>query len=269
MHERRTSNRLRRALVGVGVLLVVTLVAGALAILAAGRANPRAGPCRAGREPRGCPSRRGAGTRARQSRDRTPACRRRSPRRRFRPGTGESRGSAHAGWSGDRRARRRRAVGRPGTAWMPSLAVSPDGEVVAGVVLSDGVRMFDATTLSPLPFAQVTPSSGSAAISPDGHRLAVAVNHLDEQPLRLYDLPRGTLSPSQPGGIPSGSGIPYTDKDRPEVSFSRDGRRMVAELRQSGPATRWSPVGTTMVWDLADLSEPVFSLRHGRSPSQR
>lgn len=262
VHERRTSNRLRRALFGVGVLLVVTLVAGALAILAAGRANHErvraelaanlADARRAGAQG---PVHDNLATglllavEGARSDD--------SPQALENLGAALTRAGAVTAVRdvGE-------LVGRPGTAWMPSLAVSPDGEVVAGVVLSDGVRMFDATTLSPLPFAHVTPSSGSAAISPDGHRLAVAVNHLDEQPLRLYDLPRGTLSPSQPGGIPSGSGIPYTDKDRPEVSFSRDGRRMVAELRQSGPATRWSPAGTTMVWDLADLSEPVLSLRH-------
>ena len=83
-------------------------------------------------------------------------------------------------------------------------------------------------------------------------------------------MPSGKLSQNQPGGIPANSGIPYTDTDDLDVSFSRDGSRMVAELQHSVPATEWSAVGDTMVWDLADPSRAsVQGPAARRSPSRR
>ena len=260
-HERRVNRRLRGALAGVGVLLVMTLVAGLVAVRSAdqaGRERDRAEQAanladarRAGAQ--GALHEKLAtglllgveGVRADKSAQAL-----------------ENLGAAltRAGaLSGVRDVSE--MVGRPGTAWMPSVSVSADGTLVAGVVLAEGVRLFDAATLAPLPFRDATRSSGSAAFSPAGEQLAVALMHADDQPLRLYDVPSGKLSQVQPGGIPSGSAVPYVNPDDVDVEYSRDGSRMVAELQHpmSGPES--SAYGDTMVWDLADPSRPVFTVR--------
>lgn len=260
-HERRVNRRLRGALAGVGVLLVMTLVAGLVAVRSADQA---------GRE-----------------RDRAEQAANLADARRA-----GAQGALHEklatglllGVEGVRADESAQAlenlgaaltragalsavrdvsemVGRPGTAYMPSVSVSADGTLVAGVVLEEGVRLFDAATLAPLPFRDATPSSGSAAFSPAGEQLAVALMHADKQPLRLYDVPSGKLSQVQPGGIPAGSAVPYLNPDDVDVEYSRDGSRMVAELQNTAFALESSEYGHTMVWDLADPSRPVFTVR--------
>ena len=58
----------------------------------------------------------------------------------------------------------------------------------------------------------------------------------EEQPLRLYDLPRGTLAQAQPGGIPASSSLNPNGSYDVDPAFSRDGSRLVAELQRSRPA---------------------------------
>ena len=260
-HERRINRRLRGALAGVGVLLIITMVAGLLTVRSADRAARERD--RAAQAANLADARRAGAQGALHENIATGLLLAvegvqadKSPQALENLGAALTRAGALAGVRDVSE-----MVGRPGTAWMPSVSVSADGALVAGVVLSEGVRLFDAATLAPLPLRDFTFSSGSAAFSPAGGQLAVAVNDADDQPLRLYDTPSGTLSQTQPGGIPANSGVPYFLPYDVDVEFSRDGSRMVAELHQSTFGGEWSAVGHTLVWDLADPSLPVFKVR--------
>ncbi len=151
-------------------------------------------------------------------------------------------------------------VGAPGTAEMPSVSTSSAGGLVAGNVLGDVARLFDEATLAPLPFRQAPRDTISVAMSPDGSRLAVTTAGNDDRPVKLYDLPNGTPAQRQPGGVPAALAVGYEPND-PEPMFSRDGSRMVTALRRPSPLGEWSSWGRTMVWDVADPSEPVFTIR--------
>lgn len=153
-------------------------------------------------------------------------------------------------------------IRRSGTAWMPSVSAGADGDLIGGNVLGDVPRLFDATTLEPLAFPDAPQIALSLALSPDGRRLVVATSYEEEQPLRLYDLPRGTLSQTQPGGIPADAGLNPLGSYDVDPVFSRDGSRLVAELQNLTPGpTDWGPWGRTMVWDVADPTVPVFTVR--------
>ncbi len=127
---------------------------------------------------------------------------------------------------------------------------------------STGVHLFDSATLEPVEFAETAPSS-IIRFSPDGRQLAMAVNEwvpegpprLDEQPIQLYDLPQGTLSPHQPGGMAPESGVEYA------MEYSDDGRRLAAVVQHyDSDAGHWTGLGTATVWDLAHPARPVFGL---------
>ena len=126
-HERRVNRRLRGALAGVGVLLVMTMVAGLFAVRsrrtaphASGtRAATRAGPGRASGQPGGRPSRRRARRAARGPRGRAPARCPGRPDRRLRRGQGEPRGGPDASGRPGRRARP-----RPGCSGEPARPTS-------------------------------------------------------------------------------------------------------------------------------------------------
>ena len=149
--ERRVNRRLRGALAGVGVLLILTLVAGLVAVRSAhrlvasgktDRLTSLADARRAGAQ--------GAlhenlatglllaveGVQADKSAQALENL-----------GAALTRAGALSGMRDVSE-----MVGRPGTAWMPSVSVSADGALVAGVLLSEGVQLFDAATLAPLPF---------------------------------------------------------------------------------------------------------------------
>ncbi len=153
------------------------------------------------------------------------------------------------------------SLGASGTAWMPSVSAGADGDLIAGNVLGDVPRLFDATTLEPLAFPDAPQIALSLALSPDGRRLVVATSYEEEQPLRLYDLPRGTLSQTQPGGIPANWGLNNLGSYDADPGFSRDGSRLVAELQRVLEGPGFGPWGRTMVWDLADPGVPVFTVR--------
>lgn len=151
-------------------------------------------------------------------------------------------------------------AGDPGGAWIASVSASPTEALVATHVLGHGVRLFDAATLAPLPFADAAPGSIFVAFSPSGQQL-VALEP-DHQAPRLYDVPSGLPSRQQPGGVPEGFRVPvYTWQNAVEVAFSRNGSRMVAVLQPPGLPGDRSMFGQTMVWDIADPSEPVFTVR--------
>ncbi len=140
-----------------------------------------------------------------------------------------------------------------------SLAVSGDGRLVAVSLPVEGLELFDATTLAPIEFDDDTPTS-AVTFSPDGRRMATAVNQwtggpprIVSQPVHLYDLPSGKPSARQPGGWPSGANVEYA------LAFSRDGSRLVAGInRYLGPDR--PPLAAVLVWDVADPSRPVFKV---------
>ena len=147
-----------------------------------------------------------------------------------------------------------------------SMSASPDGSLLAvsgsPADPEPGVHLFDSATLEPVEFAETAPSS-IIRFSPDGRQLAMAVNEwvpqgpprLDEQPIQLYDLPEGTLSPHQLGGMAPASGIEYA------MEYSDDGRRLAAVVQHYDPdAEHWTGLGTATVWDLAHPARPVFGL---------
>ena len=117
------------------------------------------------------------------------------------------------------------------------LTASPDGALLAvsRPGEGEGLLLLDAATLEPLPFEDDIPASG-IAFSPDSSLLAMAVNQwtgndgspprIDAQPVRLYDMPDGTLADRQLGGFPEGGSVEYA------LDFSADGRRLVAAVDQ-------------------------------------
>lgn len=147
-----------------------------------------------------------------------------------------------------------------------SMSASPDGSLLAVSLAPNapepGVHLFDSATLEPVEFAATAPSS-VIRFSPDGRQLVMAVNEwvrvgpsrIDEQPIQLYDLPQGTLSLHQPGGMAPGSGVEYA------LDYSDDGRRLAAVVQHYKPgAGHWTGLGTATVWDLAHPARPVFGL---------
>jgi len=141
-----------------------------------------------------------------------------------------------------------------------SLAVSGDGALVAVGNPDAGLQLFDATTLAPIEFDDDTPTS-AVTFSPDGKLMAAAVNQwtggptprIVAQPVHLYDVPSGELSARQPGGWPSGANVEYS------LAFSHDGDRLVAGVnRYLGPG---GPLlAAVLVWDVAHPSKPVFEV---------
>jgi len=266
--ERTVNRRLRGALAGVGVLLVLALVAGVLALRSADQAQRNQDRAEA------------AADRADQERALAEA-RRASAQGPLHENlaTGlllavqalKVDGSSQA-WenlgvvltragalSGQRDIGE--LVGRPGTAWIAAMDASEDGRQVAVSVAADGVQLLDGDNLEPMAFEDPTPMSSAVAFSPSGHALAVAVNqqgdgdvpNLDELPVRLYDLPGGRLSDVQLGGFQMGDSIEYA------LDFSDDGRRLATVVqhydRRTGEFTR---LGVGTVWDLARPSRPIF-----------
>ena len=147
------------------------------------------------------------------------------------------------------------------------LTASPDGALLAvsRPGEDEGLLLLDAASFEPLPFEDGIPASG-IAFSPDSSLLAMAVNQwtgndgtpprIDAQPVRLYDMPDGTLADRQLGGFPEGGSVEYA------LDFSADGRRLVAAVDHYDAATGEFDADTTAtVWDLAEPSRPVFRVK--------
>ena len=145
-----------------------------------------------------------------------------------------------------------------------SMSVSPDGRLVAVGMPTHQVRVFDSASLERVGFESDTGPASAVMFSPDGRRLAMAVNQwtldrqgpprIDEQPLRLYDVPSGRLSDRQPGGFRMGDSIEYA------LDFSGDGKRIAAVVQHYDRRTgEFTGVGLATVWDVARPSRPIFS----------
>ena len=132
-----------------------------------------------------------------------------------------------------------------------------------------GLQLLDARTLEPLDFADDIPASG-IAFSPDSTQLAMAVNQwngddpprIDDQPLRLYDMPGGTLADRQLGGFPESSAVEYA------LDFSADGRRLAAAVLPYDAARgEFDSEDVVMVWDLARPERPVVRGEAAQRPA--
>lgn len=146
------------------------------------------------------------------------------------------------------------------------LTASPDGRLLAVSRPEEGkgLLLLDAESLEPLPFADDIPVSG-IAFSPDSSLLAMAVNQwtgntgapsrIDPQPIRLYDMPGGTLADRQLGGFPEGASIEYA------LDFSADGERLVAAVDRYDAAGLRVLDTSAIVWDLADRSRPALRVK--------
>jgi DNA-binding SARP family transcriptional activator/WD40 repeat protein len=257
--ERRSRLRLRGALAGVGVFVVLALVAGILAVRAADRAEQNQLASEA------------AAMLAEARRAEAQAARQQNP------STGlllalEAITVDHSAQARDPLAvLLTRAGSLEGTRDLDglpvSMAASPDGSLLAVSIAPNappepGVYLFDSATLEPVEFAQTAPSS-IIRFSSDGRQLVMAVNEftggaiprIDEQPIQLYDLPEGTLSAHQLGGMTPASGVEYA------LDYSDDGRRLAAVVQHYDPdAGHWTGLGTATVWDLAHPARPVFGL---------
>ena len=275
-HERRVNRRLRGALAGVGILMILTLISGLVAVRSADRAG-RERDVAAGERDLAARER----GRAEQAANLADA-RRASAQGVLHEDIATGLLLAVEGVQADESAQAwenlgatlTRAgalsgvrdvgelIGESGTAWMPSVSASAKGTLFAGNRLGHSPWLFDAETLAPVPFEDVPPPAITVAMSPDGRHLAVATGRDDDRPLELYDLPRGTLSRNQPGGTPANSGLSELYLYDVDPAFSRDGSRLVAELQQfDSTAAEFSDWGRTLVWDLADPAEPVFTVR--------
>lgn len=256
--ERSVNRRLRRALAGVGILLVVAMVAGALAVRTANEADRARGRAEdaSGRavDAAGRAAARGASAQAPLHEDLATGLLLAVAALDFEttPQMWENLGAVltRAGpLSGVRDLGD--SVGRPGTAWIAQMATSREGGLLAATLAQEGVRIFATPGLEPVDFPSYGPSP-AVALAPDGTKLALAEDGVVPA-IRLYDLPRGVLSPHQPGGLPAGR-VDYASLD-----FSGDGTRIRAEVlgpEERGPSDNL--VGTTVVWDVARPSEPVF-----------
>lgn len=140
-----------------------------------------------------------------------------------------------------------------------SLAAS--GGKVAVSLPVDGVRLFDASTLEPLEFSDDTPAS-AVTFSPDGRLMAVAVNQwtpsgpprISTRPVRLFEMPSGRPADRELGGWPVGASVEYS------LAFSRDGSRIAAGVQRYDGRGGWQLTGAVMVWDVAAPERPVFTV---------
>jgi WD40 repeat protein/DNA-binding SARP family transcriptional activator len=254
--QRTTNRRLRSALGGVGVVLVLALVAGFLAAR--------------------------SGEQARHQRDRAEAAASLAEARRVGaqaltnedPATSLLLGLAALKMDDSAQERDNLAstltrlgslqkIRRTGGSAV-SLAVSGDGTSVAVSLAKQGVQLFDVPTLARSALADRAPAR-AVAFSPHGHLMAAAVTPVDlagtpqpvPRPVHLYDVATGTLSFHQLGGWRKHDNVGYA------LAFSRDGSRIVAGVNQyvggTGPAR-------VMVWDVDDPSTPVFRARVPSDP---
>ena len=256
VHERSVNRRLRGALIGVGVLLVLTMVAGVVAVRTADQARTDRDRAEAAAD---LADARRAGAQALSHEDQAAAL--------LLAASALQVDQSPQAWENLAAALLRNpsllAVRDAGGA-VVDLAASPAGTLLAASRpgIGEGLQLLDAVTLGPLEFEEDIPASG-IAFSPDGKLLAMAVNQwngddaprLDPQPVRLYEMPDGTLADRQLGGFPAGSAVEYA------LDFSADGRRVVAAVDHLAPTGVWDEETVATVWDLADPSKPVFRVR--------
>ena len=266
VHERSVNRRLRGALIAAGGLLVLTMVAGLLAVLSADRAARERDTAARERDRAALAANladaRRAGAQGVLHEDLTAGLllavqsvrSDNSAEARENLGSALTRAGALSGLHD-----LGRELGRPGTAHISSLAASSNGKLVASCLWSGGTQLYDATTLELLPFKDDTPECASVEFTPAGDQLVVAGSSFGG--LTLYDVPSGRPSERQPGGIHSSDGVLYGPSNNVDVTFSSDGRRLAGQFHRFHSEGEFARAGRVLVWDKADPSEPVFSIR--------
>jgi DNA-binding SARP family transcriptional activator/WD40 repeat protein len=265
--ERSVNRRLRSALVGVGGLLLLALVAGVLAVLGADRAE-RARMLAEDSSARASAA--AAVAAARRASAQAPLQEDLATGLLLAVAALEVEDSAEArenlgavlSAAGPLSAMRDLGdvVGRPGTAWIAHLAVSPKGDMLAASVAQEGVHLLSTPGLQLGDFPRPV-ASPAVAFSPRGALMAVAVD-VGAPAIQLYDMPDGVPSGRRIGGLAEDAVVDYSALD-----FSRDRSRLRAEfVNLDGSAP-----GSVSVWDLAHPSEPLLTARLAgrfRSPDQ-
>jgi WD40 repeat protein len=254
--ERRVNRRLRGALAGVGVLLVLTMVAGVVAVRSADRASRDRDRAEAAAD---LADARRAGAASLVQEDSATALLLAVSALQADPSP-ESWDTLDAALT---RTRSLVSVREAGGS-VVSLAVSGDGALVAASLPGEGegVQLFDAATLEPVAFDDDIAAS-AVTFSPNGKVMAVAVNmftgssaspRIDKWPIRLYDIPGRQPAQRQLGGLRPGSAVEYS------LGFSRNGKRLAAVVHHfDSTRGRWDAQGAAMVWDVRHPSRPVFS----------
>ena len=259
-HERRARRRFRTAMAGVATLLVLAIVAGVVAL----RADDRARLDRERRETAALITEaRRAGSQATTQAD-VPAGLLLAV---------EAQRIDHSPQATDNLAaalvRAGPLVGvRDAGGLAVSMSLSPDGALLAVSPAPDAaepwVHLYETPSLRPVAFTDRTPPPSIIQFSPDGRQLAVAVNQwvedrqiqvprIDQLPLRLYDMPDGSLAQHQLGGLRPGSSIEYA------LDYSSDGRRVAAVVQHFDRSTRrFTPFGEATVWALAHPERPLL-----------
>jgi DNA-binding SARP family transcriptional activator/WD40 repeat protein len=260
-HERSVNRRLRGALVMSGVLLVLALIAGMVAVRTADQARTERDRARAAAD---LADARRAGEEALTTDDPAISL--------LLAASALQVDRSPEAWGHLADALMRNpslvAVRDPGNT-VVDLATSPVGSLLAASrpgtgapSEGEGLRLLDADALEPLPFEEEEPASG-IAFSPDGKVLAMALNqwngdsppHLNPQPVRLYDMPGGTLAARQLGGFSEGSAVEYS------LDFSQDGSRFTAEVQHYHSDTgRWDETSDVTVWNVDHPARPVFTV---------
>ena len=145
-----------------------------------------------------------------------------------------------------------------------TVAVSPDGHLVAAGDPFAGVRFFDGETLELV--GQYPEPPSNLAFRPQGDQLALTTNTfavnsagtgtLDPEPLVLVDPVTFERHATQPGDLPEGEVSAWA------VDYSGDGRFLAASFdRFQGEDVE----STVLVWDLEAPERPVARLETGKA----
>ncbi|MBF4765691.1 winged helix-turn-helix domain-containing protein [Nocardioides islandensis] len=143
------------------------------------------------------------------------------------------------------------------------VAVYDDDNVVSEVDAASGHVLARYDTDGEQPDLQFWPTR-PLAFAPDGAQLAVGLQTFGTTPLVLLDANTWQPSPEQPAGFPSG------ETKAMSVTFSGDGRYVglaVSERRPGsvGDAEAEGGPQVAVVWDRTDLRHPVATVRLRRS----
>ncbi len=257
--QARLIRRLRVALAGAAVLLVLALVAGILAAVQSDRANEKA--AQAEQAARSADARR-VGARSQLTDDISLSLLLAAAGARL-DDSPETRANLSSALT-KLPTLVRSAPARGG--YLEVFDVSRDGRWIAASDSQDRVHLYDASTTRLVESYDVGgPTEGGqagylvAAFSPDSTQLAVVLESTSStEPVRLLD--PDTMEPTTRLALPGSSPVVGSD-----VEFSADGRYLAATMRPVDPTEDPTKVpGFAVVWDLRSPSRPPLRVPTGR-----